>query len=113
MPCWVLLLVGLGLLLLLQKWALLRLGSSLPGPWAFPLLGNAQMVGQVAVRVCGSAVIFLVFTELRDRFGATYRLWLGPQLWVFLHTAEETREALHDPTLRKDQDLPPAGAAHR
>jgi len=48
-----------------------------------------------------SSVIFLVFTELRDRFGATYRLWLGPQLWVFLHSAEETRQALHDPTLRK------------
>ncbi|XP_002133517.2 probable cytochrome P450 311a1 [Drosophila pseudoobscura] len=96
MPCWVLLLVGLGLLLLLQKWALLRLGSSLPGPWAFPLLGNAQMVGKLRPEF-----IFLVFTELRDRFGATYRLWLGPQLWVFLHTAEETREALHDPTLRK------------
>lgn len=42
-----------------------------------------------------------MFTELRERFGATYRLWLGPQLWVFLHSAEETRQALHDPTLRK------------
>lgn len=47
------------------------------------------------------SVIFLIFTELRDRFGATYRLWLGPQLWVFLHSAEETRQALHDPTLLK------------
>ncbi|NP_001352524.1 probable cytochrome P450 311a1 [Drosophila obscura] len=96
MPIWLLLLLGLGLLLLLQKWRLLRLGSSLPGPWAFPLLGNAQMVGKLRPEF-----IFLVFTELRDRFGATYRLWLGPQLWVFLHTAEETREALHDATLRK------------
>ncbi|BFG02361.1 probable cytochrome P450 311a1 [Drosophila madeirensis] len=96
MPIWLLLLLGLALLLLLRKWSLLRLGSSLPGPWAFPLLGNAQMVGKLRPEF-----IFLVFTELRDRFGATYRLWLGPQLWVFLHTAEETREALHDPTLRK------------
>lgn len=47
------------------------------------------------------AVIFLVFTELRERFGDTYRLWLGPQLWVFLHTAEETQQALLDSTLRK------------
>lgn len=47
------------------------------------------------------AVIFLVFTELRERFGATYRLWLGPELWVFLHSAEESRQALHDPSLLK------------
>lgn len=51
--------------------------------------------------MCFAAVIFLVFTELRERFGATYRLWLGPELWVFLHTAEESRQALHDPSLLK------------
>lgn len=51
--------------------------------------------------MCVVAVIFLVFTELRERFGATYRLWLGPVLWVFLHTAEESRQALHDPSLLK------------
>ncbi|EDX17716.1 probable cytochrome P450 311a1 [Drosophila simulans] len=96
MALWPLLLITLGLWILVRKWALLRLGSSLPGPWAFPLLGNAQMVGKLRPEY-----IFLVFTELRDRFGATYRLWLGPQLWVFLHSAEETRQALHDPTLRK------------
>ncbi|XP_043659189.1 probable cytochrome P450 311a1 [Drosophila teissieri] len=96
MALWPLLLITLGIWILVRKWALLRLGTSLPGPWAFPLLGNAQMVGKLRPEF-----IFLVFTELRDRFGATYRLWLGPQLWVFLHTAEETRQALHDPTLRK------------
>ncbi|XP_052850420.1 probable cytochrome P450 311a1 [Drosophila gunungcola] len=96
MALWPLLLITLGLWLLIRKWPLLRLGTSLPGPWAFPLLGNAQMVGKLKPEF-----IFLVFTEMRDRFGATYRLWLGPQLWVFLHSAEETRQALHDPTLRK------------
>ncbi|XP_016989912.1 probable cytochrome P450 311a1 [Drosophila rhopaloa] len=96
MALWPLLLLTLGLWVLVRKWALLRLGTSLPGPWAFPLLGNAQMVGKLKPEF-----IFLVFTEMRDRFGATYRLWLGPQLWVFLHSAEETRQALHDPTLRK------------
>ncbi|KAH8357472.1 hypothetical protein KR200_003334 [Drosophila serrata] len=96
MALWPLLLLSLGLWLLLRKWSLLRVGISLPGPWAFPLLGNAQMMGKLKPEF-----IFLVFTELRDRFGATYRLWLGPQLWVFLHSAEETRQALHDPTLRK------------
>ncbi|XP_016950167.1 probable cytochrome P450 311a1 [Drosophila biarmipes] len=96
MALWPLLLITLGVWLLIRKWPLLRLGASLPGPWAFPLLGNAQMVGKLRPEF-----IFLVFTELRDRFGATYRLWLGPQLWVFLHSAEETRQALHDPTLRK------------
>ncbi|KAH8289145.1 hypothetical protein KR054_001025 [Drosophila jambulina] len=96
MTLWPLLLLGLGLWLLLRKWSLLRVGIGLPGPWALPLLGNAQMVGKLKPEF-----IFLVFTELRDRFGATYRLWLGPQLWVFLHSAEETRQALHDPTLRK------------
>lgn len=53
------------------------------------------------ISMCFAAVIFLVFTELRERFGATYRLWLGPELWVFLHTAEESRQALHDPSLLK------------
>ncbi|XP_032309376.1 probable cytochrome P450 311a1 isoform X1 [Drosophila ananassae] len=96
MALWPLVLFTLGLWLLIRKWPLLRLGMSLAGPWAFPLLGNAQMVGKLKPEF-----IFLVFTELRDRFGATYRLWLGPQLWVFLHSAEETRQALHDPTLRK------------
>ncbi|XP_039499180.1 probable cytochrome P450 311a1 [Drosophila santomea] len=96
MALWPLLLITLGIWILVRKWTLLLLGTSLPGPWAFPLLGNAQMVGKLRPEF-----IFLVFTELRDRFGATYRLWLGPQLWVFLHTAEETRQALHDPTLRK------------
>lgn len=57
---------------------------------------NADGIG-----MCFAAVIFLVFTELRERFGATYRLWLGPELWVFLHTAEESRQALHDPSLLK------------
>ncbi|KAH8368155.1 hypothetical protein KR084_007751 [Drosophila pseudotakahashii] len=96
MALWPLLLIGLGIWILIRKWPILRLGTSLPGPWALPLLGNAQMVGKLRPEF-----IFLVFTELRDRFGATYRLWLGPQLWVFLHSAEETRQALHDPTLRK------------
>ncbi|KAH8344987.1 hypothetical protein KR059_000061 [Drosophila kikkawai] len=96
MALWPLLLLTLGVWLLLRKWKLLKVGISLPGPWAFPLLGNAQMVGKLKPEF-----IFLVFTELRDRFGSTYRLWLGPQLWVFLHSAEETRQALHDPTLLK------------
>ncbi|KAH8286792.1 hypothetical protein KR018_010642 [Drosophila ironensis] len=96
MALWPLVVISLGLWLLVHKWPLLRLGMSLAGPWAFPLLGNAQMVGKLKPEF-----IFLVFTELRDRFGATYRLWLGPQLWVFLHSAEETRQALHDPSLRK------------
>ncbi|XP_030568915.1 probable cytochrome P450 311a1 isoform X1 [Drosophila novamexicana] len=91
------LLLGLGLCLLLWRMRqLLQLGSSLPGPWALPGLGNAQMIGKLKPEY-----IFLVFTELRERFGATYRLWVGPQLWVFLHSPEETRQALHDPTLRK------------
>ncbi|EDW82323.2 uncharacterized protein Dwil_GK25740 [Drosophila willistoni] len=96
MPLWLVFVLCLGLIVFLRKWPLLRLGCRLPGPWAFPLLGNAQMVGKLKPEF-----IFLVFTELRERFGSTYRLWLGPQLWVFLHTAEETRQALHDPTLRK------------
>uniref|UniRef100_A0ABM1PXI5 Probable cytochrome P450 311a1 n=1 Tax=Drosophila arizonae TaxID=7263 RepID=A0ABM1PXI5_DROAR len=93
------LLLGLFVCLCLGLWHLrqrLQLGCSLPGPWALPGLGNAQMIGKLKPEF-----IFLVFTELRERFGATYRLWLGPQLWVFLHSAEETRQALHDPTLRK------------
>ncbi|KAH8419726.1 hypothetical protein KR009_001593 [Drosophila setifemur] len=96
MALWPLVLITLGVWLLIRQWPLLRLGMSLAGPWAVPLLGNAQMVGKLKPEF-----IFLVFTELRDRFGTTYRLWLGPQLWVFLHSAEETRQALNDPTLRK------------
>ncbi|KAL7728451.1 hypothetical protein ACLKA6_005210 [Drosophila palustris] len=90
-------LLGLTIFLLLwSKRYLIMLGCGLAGPWAVPLLGNAQMIGKLKPEF-----IFLVFTELRERFGATYRLWLGPKLWVFLHTAEETQQALLDATLRK------------
>ncbi|XP_034477095.1 probable cytochrome P450 311a1 [Drosophila innubila] len=92
---WFLLILIL-LLLLWSKRQLIILGCSLAGPWAIPLLGNAQMIGKLKPEF-----IFLVFTELRERFGATYRLWLGPKLWVFLHTAQETKQALLDSTLRK------------
>lgn len=47
MALWPLLLLTLGLWLLIRKWPLLRVGVSLPGPFAFPLLGNAQMVGKL------------------------------------------------------------------
>lgn len=43
-------LLGLTLLLLLLLWSkrqLIILGCSLPGPWAMPLLGNAQMIGKL------------------------------------------------------------------
>ncbi|XP_062139496.1 probable cytochrome P450 311a1 [Drosophila sulfurigaster albostrigata] len=93
---WLLFSLVFVLLLVWSKRELIFLGSSLAGPWALPLLGNAQMVGKLKPEF-----IFLVFTELRERFNDTYRLWLGPQLWVFLHTAEETQQALHDPTLLK------------
>ena len=40
-------------------------------------------------------------TGMREKYGQTYRMWLGPQLWIFLHSAEETKDALNDLSLIK------------
>ena len=39
--------------------------------------------------------------SLREKYQQTYRMWLGPQLWIFLHSGAETRDALNDLTLIK------------
>lgn len=53
-------------------------------------------------------LFYLLISELlysihyfREKYRNSFRLWLGPQLWVFLHTPQETREALNDPTLKR------------
>nr|XP_036232794.1 probable cytochrome P450 311a1 isoform X1 [Bactrocera oleae] len=45
--------------------------------------------------------LFKSVAEFRVKYGETYRLWLGPELWVFLHSPAETREALNEPTLTR------------
>ncbi|XP_055855526.1 probable cytochrome P450 311a1 isoform X2 [Episyrphus balteatus] len=37
--------------------------------------------------------------ELRQTYQSTFRILLGPNLWVFLHSPEETREALNEDSL--------------
>ncbi|KAL9879515.1 cytochrome P450 311a1 isoform 2-T2 [Glossina fuscipes fuscipes] len=41
--------------------------------------------------------------NLREIYGQTYRLWLGPELWVFLHTPQETRDVLNNRNLLRPQ----------
>lgn len=45
--------------------------------------------------------LLLEIHNFREKYGQSFRLWLGPKLWVFLHTPEENREALQDATLKK------------
>ncbi|XP_053951718.1 probable cytochrome P450 311a1 isoform X1 [Anastrepha ludens] len=78
------------------KWQIYAVGRRIPGPWALPLVGNVQMLDKLKPES-----LFQSIADLRSKFGETYRLWLGPELWVFLHNPEETREALNDPTLTR------------
>uniref|UniRef100_A0A1I8Q167 Cytochrome P450 n=1 Tax=Stomoxys calcitrans TaxID=35570 RepID=A0A1I8Q167_STOCA len=71
-------------------------GVRLPGPWALPPFGNVQFIATLKPEK-----LFRTVHQYRERFGASFRLWLGPQLWVFLHTPQETRDALNDATLER------------
>ncbi|XP_067637050.1 probable cytochrome P450 311a1 [Eurosta solidaginis] len=78
------------------KCKIFTIGRRIPGPRALPLIGNARMITKLKPET-----LFKTVCGYRARFGETYRLWLGPELWVFLHSPEETREALNDSTLTR------------
>ncbi|XP_011176793.1 probable cytochrome P450 311a1 [Zeugodacus cucurbitae] len=78
------------------KWDILRVGCRIRGPWAIPLVGNVQMISKLKPES-----LFKSIADFRAKYGETYRLWLGPELWVFLHSPAETREALNEPTLTR------------
>uniref|UniRef100_W8BXE1 Putative cytochrome P450 311a1 n=2 Tax=Ceratitis capitata TaxID=7213 RepID=W8BXE1_CERCA len=78
------------------KWNIFAVGSRIPGPVALPLVGNVQMICKLKPES-----LFKSIADYRAQFGKSYRLWLGPELWIFLHSPEETREALNDSTLTR------------
>ncbi|XP_065366517.1 probable cytochrome P450 311a1 [Calliphora vicina] len=81
----------------LTKWYKIFLtGIQMPGPLAVPMMGNVQMI----TKLTPEKLLFHI-QNFRETCGQSFRLWLGPQLWVFLHTPEENRDALQDSTLRK------------
>lgn len=66
----------------------------IPGPWFVPFIGNVQMIIHVQ-----SKELFRMIDELREIYQRTFRICLGTNLWVFLHSPEETREALNNNSL--------------
>uniref|UniRef100_A0A0K8VJ75 Putative cytochrome P450 311a1 n=3 Tax=Bactrocera latifrons TaxID=174628 RepID=A0A0K8VJ75_BACLA len=78
------------------KWPVFTVGRRIRGPRALPLVGNVQMISRLKPES-----LFKSVAEFRAKYCETYRLWLGPELWVFLHSPTETREALHDTTLTR------------
>ncbi|KAI8120585.1 putative cytochrome P450 311a1 [Lucilia cuprina] len=82
---------------LFLKWYKVFLtGIQMPGPWAIPFMGNVQMI----TKLTPEKLLFHI-QKFRETCGESFRLWLGPKLWVFLHTPEENRDALQDSSLRK------------
>ncbi|KAM7346843.1 cytochrome P450 311a1 [Cochliomyia hominivorax] len=81
---------------LLKWYEILICGLQIPGPWAVPLMGNVQMI----TKLTPEKLLFHI-QSFRNTCGQSFRLWLGPQLWVFLHTPEENRDALQDSSLKK------------
>ncbi|XP_073828059.1 cytochrome P450 311a1 [Musca autumnalis] len=71
-------------------------GIRLPGPWSVPLLGNVQFVAKLKPEK-----LLDVIHNCHEKYRHSFRLWLGPQLWVFLHSPQETRDALNDATLKR------------
>lgn len=47
--------------------------------------------------------MLLSLRNFREIYDQTYRLWLGPELWVFLHTPQETRDVLNNKNLSRPQ----------
>ncbi|XP_063233693.1 cytochrome P450 4C1-like [Bacillus rossius redtenbacheri] len=60
----------------LQRSRYFQLGAGIPGPTGIPLLGNTCEV------IAHRADILSYIKELRDRYGAVCKLWVGPLLCV-------------------------------
>ncbi|KAL9879514.1 cytochrome P450 311a1 isoform 1-T1 [Glossina fuscipes fuscipes] len=83
----------------LSKWyKIFLIGLKIPGPIVLPMVGNIQMVSKLKPEN-----LLLSLRNLREIYGQTYRLWLGPELWVFLHTPQETRDVLNNRNLLRPQ----------
>uniref|UniRef100_A0A1A9VWQ0 Cytochrome P450 n=1 Tax=Glossina austeni TaxID=7395 RepID=A0A1A9VWQ0_GLOAU len=83
----------------LSKWyKIFLIGLKIPGPLVLPMLGNVQMVSKLKPEN-----LLLSLRNFREIYDQTYRLWLGPELWVFLHTPQETRDVLNNKNLSRPQ----------
>uniref|UniRef100_D3TN72 Cytochrome P450-4d1 n=1 Tax=Glossina morsitans morsitans TaxID=37546 RepID=D3TN72_GLOMM len=83
----------------LSKWyKIFLIGLKIPGPLVLPMVGNIQMVSKLKPEN-----LLLSLRNFREIYDQTYRLWLGPELWVFLHTPQETRDVLNNKNLSRPQ----------
>ncbi|XP_075155267.1 cytochrome P450 311a1 [Haematobia irritans] len=89
--------MAFGIAYFISHWyRVLWCGMHLPGPWSMPLLGNVQFVATLKPEK-----LFRIINGYREKYKESFRLWLGPQLWVILHSPQETRDALNDGTLKR------------
>lgn len=61
--------------------------KELPGPWAWPVIGNLHLMG-------GYEVPYQAFGVLAQRFGKVFRLELGSQTCVVVNGLDNIREVL-------------------
>ncbi|XP_055383080.1 probable cytochrome P450 311a1 isoform X2 [Condylostylus longicornis] len=83
-----------------KYWIRFKLAFKIPGPWFIPFIGCVQIAAKLKPEEITGVV-----QNLREKYKRTFRLFLGPNLWVFLHTPQEIKEALNNLTLRRAADF--------
>uniref|UniRef100_A0A1A9WWX2 Cytochrome P450 n=1 Tax=Glossina brevipalpis TaxID=37001 RepID=A0A1A9WWX2_9MUSC len=83
----------------LTRWyKIFLIGFKMPGPMVVPMVGNIQMLSKLKPEN-----LLLSLRNFREIYDQSFRLWLGPELWVFLHTPQETRDVLNNRNLSRPQ----------
>ncbi|XP_055903409.1 probable cytochrome P450 311a1 [Eupeodes corollae] len=75
---------------------IIQSGYRIDGPWFIPFIGNAQFIWNMKPNALFSRV-----ERLRETYQRTFRIFLGTNLWVFLHSPEEMRKALNEDSLER------------
>ncbi|PSN45114.1 hypothetical protein C0J52_18783 [Blattella germanica] len=68
-----------------------QIGSKLPGPQTFPLLGNIHLfLGKTTVQY------FNLVKQLHNEFGSIFRIWAGPMLFVLISNPDSAEKVIGD-----------------
>ncbi|KAF4521819.1 hypothetical protein B566_EDAN012476 [Ephemera danica] len=81
-------LVFLALGVAVRRWRFVRALASVPGPDAWPVLGNALIL------MGGQDDFFRLLHECAAKYGECFVLWVGQRPFVFLQSAEAVQEEM-------------------